>query len=283
MTVEVTPVNYHSHDDHYRLDIEVLDAEELRNRVAKRPGRGFERVDFQCFLFVRSGSYRHTIDFQTHRCAPGSCLLIGPGQVHRFGPPSDWDGWMLIVGPHHVPELAGMLPTHVRTEPLLADSISELFERLAADAALPLEQRRLLGELLALQTEVLVRRLVLGDVGAATHSRINPALLERFQAYRAAVDEQYRHWHHVAPYASRLACSTKSLNRACRAVSGVTAKRVIVERIVLEAKRLLAHSSDTAARIGIDLGFDEPTNFTKFFRRETGVTPAAFRADVRRA
>lgn len=73
----------------------------------------------------------------------------------------------------------------------------------------------------------------------------------------------------------------QSLNRACQAAGDVTAKRVIVERIVLEAKRLLAHSSDTAAKISADLGFDEPTNFTKFFRRETNLTPAAFRAAVR--
>ena len=85
MTVEVTPVVYQSHDDAYRLDVEVIDAQELRTRVASDPQRGFERVDFQCFLFVRSGNYTHTIDFETHECVAGSCLLIGPGQVHRFG------------------------------------------------------------------------------------------------------------------------------------------------------------------------------------------------------
>ena len=282
MSVEVTPVRYQSHDDDYRLDVEILVSDELRARVAKRPHRGFERVDFQCFLFVRSGSYTHTIDFQTHQCTAGSCLLIGPGQVHRFGPPSDWDGWILIIGPHHVPEMVDSLPAHVRTNAVLAETISELLERMRADAALPAQQRRLLSELLSLQTQVLVRRLALGHAGAATQSHIDPVMLERYREYRKTVDQQYRHWHHVAAYALHLACSTKSLNRACQAASDVSAKRVIVERIVLEAKRLLAHSSDTAARISADLGFDEPTNFTKFFRRETNLTPAAFRAAVQR-
>lgn len=280
MSAEVTPVRYRSHDDDYRLDVEVLDADELRARVAKRPDRGFERVDFQSVLFVRSGSYTHTIDFQTHRCVAGSCLLIGPGQVHRFGPASAWDGWILIIGPHHVPEMIDSLPTHVRTDRVLGATISELFERLKDDGAMPVDQPRLLSELLALQTEVLVRRLALGHAGAATQSRIDPVMVERYREYREAVDQQYRRWHHVALYAQHLACSAKSLNRACRATSDVSAKRVIVERIVLEAKRLLANSSDTAARISADLGFDEPTNFTKFFRRETDLTPAAFRASV---
>ena len=62
----------------------------------------------------------------------------------------------------------------------------------------------------------------------------------------------------------------------------MTAKQVIVERIILEAKRLLAHDNDTAARIGTDLGFDEPTSFARYFRRETDLTPAAFGATTRR-
>lgn len=281
MAVEVTPVHYRSHDDGYALDIEVLDSAELRSRVAKRQHRGFERVDFQCFLFVRSGTYSHTIDFQIHRCTAGSCLLIGPGQVHRFGPPSDWDGWILVAAPQYVPATVDSLPAHVRADAILAETISELFERMRADAAVPVDQTRLSNELLALQTQVLVRRLALGHSGPATRSHIDPVTLERFREYRHAVDQRYRQHHHVASYARHLACSTKSLNRACQAASDVSAKRVIVDRIVLEAKRLLAHSSATAAKISADLGFDEPTNFTKFFRRETNMTPAAFRNSLR--
>ena len=281
MAIEVTPVKYRPHDDAYRLDVEVVDAAELRTRVGSDPQRGFERVDFQCFLFVRSGTYTHTIDFETHECAAGSCLLIGPGQVHRFGPPSDWDGWILIVGSHHVPDTVELLPAHVRTAGGLAAAIVELFERMTADARLPADRRQL-GQLLALQARVLVSRLALGDAGSDTAHLIDPIVLERYREYRASVDREYKRWHLVAPHAQNLGCSTKSLNRACRVASDVTAKRVIVERIILEAKRLLAHNSDPVAKISADLGFDEPTNFVKFFRRETTLTPAKFRASVRR-
>jgi AraC-like DNA-binding protein len=280
MHEEIARVQYRPHDHAYRLDVEVIDAEELRSRVASNPQRGFERVDFQCFLFVRSGSYTHTVDFENHRCTAGSCLPIGPGQVHHFGPPGDWDGWILVIGPHHVPEMIERLPAHVRTDDTVAAAITELFERMAVDATGPADGARL-GELLALQARVLVSRLALGDSGSDTEHLIDPGVLQRYRGYRAAVDREYRRWHLVAPYARHLGCSPKSLNRACRAASDVTAKRVIVERIVLEAKRLLAHRRDPAARISDDLGFDEPTNFAKFFRRETGLTPAAFRAAVR--
>ncbi|AOW14451.1 hypothetical protein LPB72_02990 [Hydrogenophaga crassostreae] len=58
---------------------------------------------------------------------------------------------------------------------------------------------------------------------------------------------------------------------------GFTAKQVIDRRIVLEARRLLAHSQMPVAHIGHQLGFTEPTNFVKFFRRLGGETPQQFR------
>lgn len=57
----------------------------------------------------------------------------------------------------------------------------------------------------------------------------------------------------------------------------MTAKAIIAARINLEAKRLLVHTSLPVGTIAEQLGFDEPTNFGKFFKREAGCTPAAFR------
>lgn len=81
-------------------------------------------------------------------------------------------------------------------------------------------------------------------------------------------------------YAHRLGCSSRSLNRACRAIADVSAKDVIVARIVLGAKRRLALTDDPVAAISQQMGFDEATNFMKYFRRETGTTPTAFRASL---
>lgn len=61
----------------------------------------------------------------------------------------------------------------------------------------------------------------------------------------------------------------------------MTAKRVIVERILLEAKRLLAHSQLPVASISHQLGFDEAPNFVKYLKRETGTTPNQLRARLR--
>lgn len=281
MTVSVAPVRYRSHDATYRLDVEVLDAAELRSRVESVADRGYERGDFQSFLFVRSGSYTHTVDFEVHECDAGSCLLIRPGQVHRFGPSSAWDGWILIAGPQHVPDTVADLPQRIRLDGPLASAVTELLDRMASDAQLPVDRERLNG-LLALQTRVLASRLALGARADQERTRlIDPTALGRYHDFRAAVEREFRRWHQVRTYAEHLGYSPKSLDRSCRAATAMTAKRVIVERILLEAKRLLAHSEFPVASISHQLGFDEATNFVKYIKRETGTTPNQLRAHLR--
>lgn len=60
---------------------------------------------------------------------------------------------------------------------------------------------------------------------------------------------------------------------------GQSAKSWITQRVCLEAKRLVAHTSLSAQSIGNELGYDDASNFVKFFRREAGLTPLAFRRD----
>ena len=252
---------------------------ELRSRVESVLDRGYERADFQSFLFVRSGSYTHTVDFEAHECDAGSCLLIRPGQVHRFGPSTDWDGWILIAGPQHVPDTVAELPQHIRLDAPAVSAVNELLDRMASDAQLPVDRKRLNG-LLALQTRVLGSRLALGDVDTERAQLIDLTVLDRYRNFRAAVEREFRRWHLVGPYARHLGYPPKSLDRSCRAVAALTAKRVIVERIILEAKRLLTHSQLPVASISHQLGFDEATNFVKYFKRETGTTPNQFRAHL---
>ena len=77
---------------------------------------------------------------------------------------------------------------------------------------------------------------------------------------------------------ARLGCSVRTLTRACLAVTGRTAKQVVDDRVALEAQRLLACTNLSVAEIGRRLGFGEPTNFGRFFHREVGLSPGAFRA-----
>jgi AraC-like DNA-binding protein len=260
----VTPVAYQAPSD-YALDVELYPAAELRRRVGDADARGLERIDFHCLIYLTAGSYAHVVDFETEAMTPGSLLFLQPGQVHRFGDLSGCDGWLLVFK-------AELLPTRAESlaHPGADKSVDELeLERLGD---LPRSHLRLAAA---------TRRAVTETLERMADDRIEPVVLRRYRRFRAAVERDFMRWHGVAAYADRLGCSEKSLARAALEVTDRTAKAVITDRLVLEAKRLLAQTLLPVAVIGDQLGFAEATNFVKFFRREAGLTPGSFRAKQR--
>jgi AraC-like DNA-binding protein len=107
-----------------------------------------------------------------------------------------------------------------------------------------------------------------------------PSVLQRFRDFQQILEQNFGRWHQVADYARHLGCAARSLTRATADAAGMSAKEFIVSRINLEAKRLLAHTDLSVSQIADSLGFDEETNFVKFFKRDTGCTPAAFRRQL---
>ena len=71
--------------------------------------------------------------------------------------------------------------------------------------------------------------------------------------------------------------SYKHLNDICKAVLGQTAKEFIDKYLILETKRHLASSNISVKELTFQMGFDEPTNFIKFFKRHTHQTPSQFK------
>jgi AraC-like DNA-binding protein len=190
-------------------------------------------------------------------------------------PASEPETGQVLVESEPMP-LAEGWRTHRHLSAPARRAVTEAFERMADDAGRPASSA--LNMLLRSQVQSLLIRLRLDGAPSAADERIEPVVLQRYRRYRAAVERHFARWHSVAPYAARLGCSERSLTRAAHLVTDRSAKAVLTERLVLEAKRLLAHTSLPVATIGDQLGFGEATNFVKFFRREAGLTPGAFRA-----
>jgi AraC-like DNA-binding protein len=100
------------------------------------------------------------------------------------------------------------------------------------------------------------------------------ALALRFQHF---VNQHYLTRKTVQAYADLLAVSPDYLGQTIRATTGKTAHRLIAERILLEAKKLLTYSDLNIAEIAQHLGYDEPTHFGRFFRRYVGTSPRTWR------
>ncbi|BCB88092.1 hypothetical protein Psuf_054050 [Phytohabitans suffuscus] len=116
--------------------------------------------------------------------------------------------------------------------------------------------------------------------GAWTAGRGSEGEAETYTRFRDDLEQGFARTRRVEDYADRLGCCVRTLTRASLAATGRSAKQVIDDRVTLEARRLLAGTDLPVAEIGRRLGFPEPTNFGRFFQREAGQSPGAFRAAV---
>lgn len=83
--------------------------------------------------------------------------------------------------------------------------------------------------------------------------------------------------HHISFYAGQLNISANHLNKSVRAVTGRTAMALLTEMRLMEAKRRLASTDLPVNEIAFQLGFEDPSYFSRFFRKATGVSPVKFR------
>lgn len=103
------------------------------------------------------------------------------------------------------------------------------------------------------------------------------ANLDYLILFKDLLEQNFRKDRSVNKYASELSISEKQLNKATTSLLDKTPKQIIDERVLLEAKRLLAHSTQSIKEIAYELGYEEPTNFIKYFRKHTQSTPSEFR------
>jgi AraC family transcriptional activator of pobA len=94
---------------------------------------------------------------------------------------------------------------------------------------------------------------------------------------RRLIDEHFRTERNIGFYAGRLAMTPDRLNDHVKRATGVTAGHLLRQRILTEAKRQLVFTRLTVGEIAYDLAFADPSHFGRFFKKQTGTTPQAFR------
>jgi AraC family transcriptional regulator, transcriptional activator of pobA len=108
-------------------------------------------------------------------------------------------------------------------------------------------------------------------------SNISNTQSDLIRAFNFLVEQHFRSMHTVAEYAALLYKSPKTLSNVFAQLSDKTPLQLIQERKMLEARRLLQYSDMSIKEIAFDLGYDEPTHFTRFFKNIVGISPKDFR------
>jgi AraC-like DNA-binding protein len=95
--------------------------------------------------------------------------------------------------------------------------------------------------------------------------------------FNILVEQHFKEKHQVADYANLLFKSPKTLSNFFKKHEVKSPLKIINDRITAEAKRLLRNSNQTAEEIAYELGYSEPSHFSKFFKKQTGLSPLVYR------
>lgn len=268
------------------VGVELLRLSELFARVPAAQLRAPERVAFCLVIVISAGHGEHLVDFNHIPLEPGSVVVVPPGAVQQWRPAAGLEGDVLLIEPQLI-RPAHTSPSRPLTSLLRLDEWPPCFALKGREWA---HWRTLCGllrnelaqpeldELSAATAREFQQCLLLvlarGAQQAAPMATAHETLCRRMAR---ALDHMVATRPTVQTLALRLRTSPSTLNRACKGMVGLSAKEVIDRRVALEAQRLLVHTEATAAALSEQLGFSEPTNFLKFFKRCVGLTPDQFR------
>jgi AraC-like DNA-binding protein len=271
------------------LGIEHLRLSDLLGRIAPSHFALPQRPGFHLMLLVTAGRGHHFVDFRRIGCRSGTLIHVRPGQVQQFVLGQSLEAEVLLFTPEFILPATSAADTDsfgALIDDVVPDGGAQLGSAAASRlrrgfAAIEREYRTTDGSTLSARIlQHLLSALLLAIAQESLRSGVPVAagsygLL--FRKFRKAIDAQFAQTRAVKDYAAAVGCSIKSLRRACIAACGASPKSVIEQRVVLEAKRLLAHTSLPVEAIAYAVGFSEPTNFVKFFRKHGGMRPFEFR------
>ena len=240
-------------------------------------------------LLIEKGGGEMSFETATARFTAPSVILVPATTAHGFRfTPKVTDGWVVsftedvadALGEQSGEALARLKA--VAVEPLLplanaveAKRLSALCTDLFEESSLAREGYRLAmrGLLALIAIEVVRLGVSRARSGTVTLSRADV----RVDELRRLVDEHFRKERMISFYAEKLAMTPDRLNDHVKRATGVTAGHLIRQRVLTEAKRQLVFTNQAIHEIAYDLVFSDPSHFTRFFRKQTGMTPQAFR------
>jgi len=128
---------------------------------------------------------------------------------------------------------------------------------------------------------VMLKRLLIKSSRLIKSKLPNPEIsnsqLDLIRKYHVLVEQHFKIKHKVTDYANLLFKSPKTLSNLFKKVGEKSPLKVINDRIILEAKRLLIYSDKSAEEIAFELGYKEPAHFSKFFKTQVGKPPGSFK------
>ena len=268
---------------------EVVRIEELLDRKLDHDIYKHHIVNFYIIFFVEQGEGCHTIDLTDYPYQKGTVLMIRKDQAQKFFRSTSVRGYLLIFTEEfivsHLNELEALKSFQLFNE-LLSFPKIDLEDQTEDFLSFTSLIKQIIGEYKVKdEYSIGITRSVL-HVIITKLFRIKSEngqllgktkYLEAFLAFQAKVEQRCFETKKVMDYAREMGYSTKTLNTIVQSIVNKPAKTFIDEIVIMQIKRLLIGTNQPIKEIAYTAGFDDPTNFFKFFKKYAGSSPEIFR------
>lgn len=246
--------------------------------------------DFYLSILFTKGSGTHEVDFTSYKVKPGYVFMLSPGQTHDWKLSKDVEGFIFF----HTREFYDQAFTSdtirqfpffqsIYHSPLIIlkddafEMITELFMKVLEEqlSDKPLKPQKLLS--LVNYVYIELTRQYDAPIPVQQHS----GYLTKVRELEGLIDTHYRVLKYAREYAGLMNMTEKHLNRICKTTLSKTTGELITDRVILEAKRLLAQTRLPVNQVAENLGYLDNSYFSRLFKKQTGETPLTFSSRYR--
>jgi AraC-like DNA-binding protein len=281
--MDCIPLHDFSRDDHFSIPFQI---KRLKATPDYDPGLPHRHNFYQIFYFEKGGGSME-IDYESIDIQGHSIYFISPGQIHQLNPSGNANGYVIYFSREFY-SLSPIDNENLLDLPYLNNNVSLPFINLEDDEfelhqlckwmykEFNKKEKNSKPTLWSYLYLILLR----------SKEYYKPVLAEKRSFYKATgvllkfkrlIEEDFKTKQSVQDYVASLNVSADLLNDECKSILGKNASELISDRLVLEAKRLLIYSELSNKEIAFFLSFNDPSYFSRFFKKKTGSTPKDFR------
>lgn len=245
---------------------------------------------YLCVLFTK-GYGTHQIDFNSYPIQPGSVFCLSPGQIHNWNFKGDVEGYIFFHSASFYEAqytrkaltnfpffLSNLNSSQINLTQKDIKVITPLFNSLLKSYNNNSVMRsHKICSLIDLIYIELYQLIITNDSPKPSTSKTYSNTLHRLEQL---IEQYYLTNKSPQFYANQLNITTKHLNRISKELVNKTTSTLILERVILEAKRLLTHSKKNYTEIARYLGYDDYAYFSRLFKQKSGYSPSKFEKEI---
>ena len=244
------------------------------------------RHSFYQVLYITEGNGFHVIDFERHEVKKGMIYFLAPSQVHEWLFDENVNGVLInfnenlfssfLANSHYLNDFSFFTANGMHSAIDLSSAaipIEGLIFSIQREFATIDDSKLDLIKVMLLQVFILVNR----KISSIQNLPANKNNYLVFRNFEKLIEQNFTTMRMPKDYANLLFVTPNHLNALCNQLTGKSAGDIIRNRVLLEAKRLLVNSNQNINEIAWYLSFEDNSYFSKFFKKNEGITPDEFR------